>query len=96
MSDSKRPAYRPGWTTGRPASDKPAPLEPGERGDQRLAQGLAAERADATFRQAESCPACLAAREAAGEPEGLCDEHLGQALGVTGGWALGTPGRKLR
>lgn len=95
MKEPKRPPYRPGWA-GRPrAGDQAAPLEPVERGDQRLAQGLAADRAESALAQAENCPECLALRQAFGDAEALCDDHLGRALGVTGGWALGPPGRKL-
>ena len=96
MSEPKRPPYRPGWTHRPREGDQAAPLEPADRGDQRLARGLAADRADAVLAQADNCPECLVLRSDAADPEALCDEHLGQALGVTGGWALGAPGRKIR
>ena len=95
MSERKRPVYRPGWTNPPRPGDRAAPLEPVERGDQRLAQALAADRADAGFREAENCPECLAQRQTTADPEALCDEHLGRVLGIHGGWALGAPGRKI-
>jgi hypothetical protein len=60
-----------------------------------LGQALAADRAESVYRDAEACAACAAARADQGDSEALCDDHLGRALGVTGGWALGGPGRKL-
>lgn len=95
MNERKFPPYRPGWTVTSKSGPDAAPLEPAERGDQRLAQGLAAESASSAFQQAHDCQQCLTLRQQGLDPEALCDRHLGQALGMSGGWALGAPGRKL-
>jgi hypothetical protein len=63
--------------------------------DERVLQGLAAERAERVLGQAAACSACHQARVAAGQDDALCDDHLGDALGMVGGWALGEAGRKL-
>jgi len=65
-----------------------------ERGDQRLLQGFAQVRAERVYGEAAACQACDAARTADG-PDALCEQHLGAALGLDGGWDLGAPGRKL-
>ena len=65
-----------------------------ERGDQRVLQGFAELRAERVYEEAVVCAACDAARKAEG-PDALCEKHLGEALGMGGGWDLGTPGRKL-
>lgn len=70
-------------------------LEPDDRGDQRVLRGLAADRADSVWTTAEACEACAAARRDSAESEALCDEHMAKALGLTGGWALGGPGRRI-
>jgi hypothetical protein len=63
--------------------------------DMRVLQGLAQARADEVFTAAETCAACQQLRRDDGDPEALCERHLDLALGVSGGWALGGPGRKL-
>lgn len=63
--------------------------------DERVLQGLAAERADRVFGEAGACSACQQARVEAGQDDALCDDHLADALGMAGGWAMGEAGRKL-
>lgn len=70
-------------------------LQRGDKGDPRLLEGLAADRAAAVLQRAAVCPACAAVRREEGDDGALCDDHLGQALGVSGGWALGPEGKKL-
>lgn len=94
MSTSRRPPYRPPWGSADRRAE-PADLQASDKGDPRLGQALAADRAESVYRDAEACAACAAARADQGDSEALCDDHLGRALGVTGGWALGGPGRKL-
>ena len=93
MPTPKRP-YRPQWPQG-DRSAEPAELQASDKGDVRLAQALAADRAARVLAAAQDCPTCAAARADQGDDQALCDDHLGQALGVTGGWALGPAGRKL-
>lgn len=63
--------------------------------DERTLQGLAAERADRVYGQAVACAACQRSRDEAEQADALCDEHLADALGMAGGWAMGDAGRKL-
>lgn len=95
MSTSRRPPYRPAWGSADRRAE-PADLQASDKGDLHLGQALAADRAATVFRDTEACAACAAVRKAQADSEALCDDHLGRALGVTGGWALGAPGRKLR
>jgi hypothetical protein len=39
-------------------------------------------RVEETFPDADACPACQAARDRAGDPTFLCDEHLRRIYGV--------------
>jgi hypothetical protein len=63
--------------------------------DHRVLQGFAALRAERVFGEATDCPDCVATRQADGDDGALCDRHLGEALGVHGGWDLGGAGKKL-
>lgn len=57
-----------------------------ERGDMRIVQGFAKIRAERVFEEALSCEACEAERGETGDPEALCDEHVGAALGMNSNW----------
>lgn len=59
--------------------------------DHRYLRQAAALRAEDTYAAAQQCPQCQATRASHGDGDALCDEHLGRALGVVGGWDL--PGR---
>jgi hypothetical protein len=39
-------------------------------------------RVEETFPDADSCPACKAARDKSGDPTFLCDEHLKRIYGI--------------
>lgn len=84
-----RPPYRPA-----PAA-RPTQTAPLERGDTRIQRAMATLRADDAFAAAAQCPACLAERAQLQDPQALCDDHLARALGVSGGWDQGPPGKKL-
>ena len=56
-----------------------------ERGDQRVMQGFAALRAERVYAEATDCGDCLAER-AQGDPDGLCERHLAEALGMHSEW----------
>lgn len=66
-----------------------------ERGDLRVLQGFASLRAERVFGEAETCSACDAARLQEERADALCERHLGEALGASGGWedALTRPKR---
>ena len=85
------PRYRP-----TPAPRRPEPSAPAGLNDPRVLQGFATLRAERVFAEAQDCAACTAARAAETREDALCDAHMGQALGIDGGWDLGAPGRRLK
>ncbi len=84
-----------GRRPSRPAAARPATLDSAERGDGHLLRAVAAARAEVAYDAAAACDSCHTVRSAQADPDALCDRHLGQALGISGGWDLGPPGKKL-
>jgi len=57
-----------------------------ERGDMRVVEGFAKLRADRVYDESGTCADCEKERDDSGDPEALCEEHLGQALGMNSNW----------
>lgn len=57
-----------------------------QRGDMKIVQGFAELRAERVFEEAPTCDECARERKATGDDEALCDEHLGQAMGMDSNW----------
>ena len=56
---------------------------------------VGARSTDRVYGEADACAACTRIRAQSGRSDELCDDHLGDALGMGGGWALGAAGHKL-
>ena len=56
------------------------------RGDMRVVQGFAELRAERVFGEAADCEACNKERQDSGDAEALCEDHLGEALGMNSEW----------
>ena len=69
-------------------SDQPAWIDERalSRGDVKVEQAFSKLRSDAAFEDADQCASCRSERERQGDDEALCDEHLGQALGMNSTW----------
>lgn len=98
MSGSKDPPKPPGPSRPqRRAPPRPDASPPASGlSDPRVLRGFATLRAERVFGEAEGCAACAEARLADAREDALCDDHLGQALGIDGGWDLGAPGKRLK
>ena len=57
-----------------------------DRGNLRVGQAFSKLRADAAYDQADTCAECKLERDATGDVDALCDDHMAHALGMNSRW----------